>query len=107
MDKMSVNITSKPLEAHPKKQILKVVADDASEKETVQKGVAQGVQVDISEEGAEKSLEDKNQAAFRKLLGNEDVDQASQSEGDLLDELIAEIQEKLEKTTAGNCIVTQ
>jgi len=74
-----------------------VVADDASEKETVQKGVAQGVQVDISEEGAEKSLEDKNQAAFRKLLGNEDVDQASQSEGDPLDELIAEIQEKLEK----------
>ncbi|ALS33235.1 hypothetical protein PTRA_a2115 [Pseudoalteromonas translucida KMM 520] len=77
MDKMSVNITSKSLEAHPKKQILKVVADDVSEKQTVQKGVAQGVQVDISEEGAEKSLEDKNQAAFRKLLGNEDVDQAS------------------------------
>ncbi|MGB5789381.1 MAG: hypothetical protein WBH48_07585, partial [Pseudoalteromonas nigrifaciens] len=71
MDKMSVNITSKPLETYPKKQILKVVADDVSEKETVQKGVAQGVQVDISEEGAEKSLEDKNQAAFRKLLGNE------------------------------------
>ncbi|ASM54270.1 hypothetical protein PNIG_a2230 [Pseudoalteromonas nigrifaciens] len=97
MDKMSVNITSKPLETYPKKQILKVVADDDSEKETVQKGVAQGVQVDISEEGAEKSLADKNQAAFRKLLGNEDVDQASQSEGDPLDELIAEIQEKLEK----------
>ena len=54
MDKMSVHITSKPLETYPKKQIIKVVADDVSEKETVQKEVAQGVQVDISEEGAEK-----------------------------------------------------
>ncbi|KAA1160769.1 hypothetical protein EU508_09990 [Pseudoalteromonas fuliginea] len=97
MDKMSVHINSKPLEIYPQKQTLKVVADEVTEKATVHKAAVQSDQVDISEEGKEKSLEDQNREALRKLSGNEDVNQASQSEGDPLDEQIAEIQEKIEK----------
>lgn len=97
MDKMSVHITSKPLETYPQKQTLKVVADEVTEKATMHKAADQSDQVDISEEGKEKSLEDQNREALRKLSGNEDVSQASQSEEDPLDEQIAEIQEKLEK----------
>lgn len=97
MDKMSVHLTSKPLETYPQKQILKMVADEVTEKATVHKAADQSDQVDISEEGKEKSLEDQNREALRKLSGNEDVNQASQSEEDPLDEQIAEIQEKIEK----------
>ncbi|WP_350586691.1 hypothetical protein [Pseudoalteromonas sp. RB2-MNA-CIBAN-0110] len=94
---MSVHITSKPLETYPQKQILKMVADEVTEKATIHKAADKSDQVDISEEGKEKSLEDKNREALRKLSGNEDVSQASQSDEDSLDEQIAEIQEKLEK----------
>lgn len=94
---MSVHITSKPLETYPQKQILKVVADEVTEKATIHKAADKSDQVDISEEGKEKSLEDQNREALRKLSGNEDVSQASQSKEDPLDEQIAEIQEKLEK----------
>lgn len=97
MDKMSVHITSKPLETYPQKQTLKVVADEVTEKATMHKAADQSDQVDISEKGKEKSLEDQNREALRKLSGNEDVSQASQSEEDPLDEQIAEIQEKIEK----------
>jgi len=97
MDKMSVHITSKPLETYLQKQTLKVVADEVTEKAIVHKAAVKSDQVDISEEGKEKSLEDQNREALRKLSGNEDVSQASQSEEDPLDEQIAEIQEKLEK----------
>ena len=94
---MSVHITSKPLETYPQKQTLKVVADEVTEKATIHKAADQSDQVDISEEEKEKSLEDQNREALRKLSGNEDVSQASQSEEDPIDEQIAEIQEKLEK----------
>ncbi|WP_223231658.1 hypothetical protein [Pseudoalteromonas distincta] len=94
---MSVHITSKPLETYPQKQTLKVVADEVTEKATVHKAAVKSDQVDISEEGKEKSLEDQNREALRKLSGNEDASQASQSEGDPIDEQIAEIQEKIEK----------
>ncbi|MEI8706842.1 hypothetical protein [Pseudoalteromonas sp. B62] len=94
---MSVHINSKPLEIYPQKQTLKVVADEVTEKATVHKVAVQSDQVDISEEGKEKSLEDQNREALRKLSGNEDVNQASQSEEDPIDEQIAEIQEKIEK----------
>ena len=94
---MSVHITPKPLETYPQKQTLKVVADEVTEKATMHKAADQSDQVDISEEGKEKSLEDQNREALRKLSGNEDASQASQSEEDPLDEQIAEIQEKLEK----------
>lgn len=97
MDKMSVHITPKPLETYPQKQTLKVVADGVTEKPTEHKAAVQSDQVDISEEGKEKSLEDQNREALRKLSGNEDVSQASQSEEDPLDKQIAEIQEKIEK----------
>jgi len=97
MDKMSVHITFKTLEAYPQKQTLKVVADEVTEKATMHKAAVQIDQVDISEEGKEKNLEDQNREALRKLSGNEDVSQASQSEEDPLDEQIAEIQEKIEK----------
>lgn len=94
---MSVHINSKPLEIYPQKQTLKVVADEVTEKATVHKVAVKSDQVDISEEGKEKSLEDQNREALRKLSGNEDVNQASQSEEDPIDEQIAEIQEKIEK----------
>ncbi|MBZ2194156.1 hypothetical protein JFJ09_18320 [Pseudoalteromonas arctica] len=97
MDKMSVHITSKPLETYPQKQTLKVVADEVTEKAIVHKAAVQSDQVDISEEGKEKSLEDQNREALHKLSGNEDASQASQSEEDPIDEQIAEIQEKIEK----------
>ncbi|WP_231615003.1 hypothetical protein [Pseudoalteromonas sp. SWN166] len=55
MDKMSVHITSKPLETYPQnypqKQTLKVVADEVTEKATIHKAADQSDQVDISEEG--------------------------------------------------------
>ena len=41
MDKMSVHITSKPLETYPQKQTLKVVADEVTEKATVHKAAVQ------------------------------------------------------------------
>ena len=97
MDKMSVHITPKPLATYPQKQTLKVVADGVTEKATMHKAADQSDQVDISEEGKEKSLEDQNREALRKLSGNEDASQVSQSEEDPLDEQIAEIQEKIEK----------
>lgn len=74
-----------------------MVADEVTEKATVHKAAVQSDQVDISEEGKEKSLEDQNREALRKLSGNEDASQASQSEEDPIDEQIAEIQEKIEK----------
>lgn len=56
-------------------------------------------QVTISEEAKEKSINDKNQAAMRKMLGNEDIDERNGEGKNTLDEQIAELQEKIAKLT--------
>lgn len=57
-------------------------------------------QVSISEEAREKSFNDKNQEAMRKILGKEGVDATNTEELKSLDEKIAELQEKIVKLMA-------
>lgn len=57
-------------------------------------------QVTISEEAREKSTNDKNQAAMRKLSGQEDVGVTNDKEPKTVDEKIAELQEKIAKLIA-------
>ena len=56
-------------------------------------------QVNISEEARQKSIDDKNQAAMRKMLGKEEVDETKNEGQKTLDEQIAELQEKIAKLT--------
>ena len=63
---------------------------------------SQSDQVNISEEARQKSVDDTNQTAMRKIMGKEDVNEA-EGEGEgkkTLDEKIAELQEKITKLTA-------
>jgi len=57
-------------------------------------------QVNISEEAREKSVDDINQAAMRKIMGKEDVNKAEGEDQKALDEKIAELQEKITRLTA-------
>jgi hypothetical protein len=57
-------------------------------------------QVSISEEAREKSFNDKNQEAMRKILGKEGVDATNTEEPKSLDDKIAELQEKIVKLMA-------
>ena len=57
-------------------------------------------QVNISEEGRQKSIDDENQAAMRKMAGNEDVNSAQADGEQTLDEKIAELREEITKVTA-------
>ncbi|MDO7084883.1 hypothetical protein WNY51_03540 [Pseudocolwellia sp. AS88] len=57
-------------------------------------------QVNISEEGRQKSIDDENQAAMRKMAGNEDVNSAQADGEQTLDEKIAELREEITKLTA-------
>jgi hypothetical protein len=59
----------------------------------------QSDQVNISEEARQKSLDDENQSAMRKLMGKEEVDEAQGEGKETLDEKIAELQEKIAKLT--------
>jgi hypothetical protein len=52
-------------------------------------------QVTISEEAREKSTNDKNQTAMRKILGKEDVSGTNGEEKKTVDERISELQEKI------------
>ncbi len=57
--------------------------------------------VTISNAGHEKNVSDKNQAAFRKMMGHEEVESTKNSDGKTdIDEKIAELQEKIEKLMA-------
>jgi len=56
-------------------------------------------QVNISEEARQKNIDDKNQAALRKMMGKEEVDEAAGEGEKTLDEQIAELQEKIAKLT--------
>jgi len=57
-------------------------------------------QVNISEEARQKSVDDTNQAAMRKIMGKEDVNKTEGEDQKALDEKIAELQEKITKLTA-------
>ena len=57
-------------------------------------------QVTISEEAREKSASDKNQAAMRKLLGQEDVSGTNGEEQKTVEEKIAELKEKIAELIA-------
>jgi hypothetical protein len=57
-------------------------------------------QVTISEEAREKSTKDKNQAAMRKLSGQEDVGGINGKEQKTVDEKVAELQEKIAELIA-------
>ena len=61
---------------------------------------SQSDQVNISEEARQKSVDDTNQAAMRKIMGKEDVNEAEGEGKKTLDEKIAELQEKITKLTA-------
>jgi hypothetical protein len=56
--------------------------------------------VTISEEAREKSVNDANQAAMRKMMGKEEVDETNGEKPQTLDEKIAELQEKIAKLMA-------
>ena len=57
-------------------------------------------QVTISAEAREKSTNDKNQAAMRKILGQEEVSGTNGEEKKTVDEKIAELQEKITELIA-------
>ncbi|PKG80944.1 hypothetical protein CXF85_19435 [Colwellia sp. 75C3] len=57
-------------------------------------------QVTISEEAREKSTNDKNQAAMRKMAGQDEVSGANGEEKKTVDEKIAELQEKIAELVA-------
>ena len=61
---------------------------------------SQSDQVNISEEARQKSVDDTNQAAMRKIMGKEDVNETEGEGKKTLDEKIAELQEKITKLTA-------
>lgn len=61
---------------------------------------SQSDQVNISEEARQKSIDDKNQAAMRKIMGKEEVEEAGGEGQKTLDEQIAELQEQIAKLTA-------
>ncbi len=61
---------------------------------------SQSDQVNISEEARQKSVDDTNQTAMRKIMGKEDVNEAEGEGKKTLDEKIAELQEKITKLTA-------
>jgi len=57
-------------------------------------------QVTISEEAREKSTNDKNQAAMRKLSGQEEVGRTNGEEQKTVEEKISELQEKIAELIA-------
>jgi len=61
---------------------------------------SQSEQVNVSEEARQKSVDDTNQVAMRKIMGKEDVNEVEGEGKRTLDEKIAELQEKITKLTA-------
>lgn len=54
--------------------------------------------VTISNAGHEKNVNEKNQAAFRKMMGHEEVESSKKSDGKAdIDDKIAELKEKIDK----------
>ena len=75
-------------------------SSQASSAESKQSANSQTDQVNISEEARQKSIDDENQAAMRKMAGNEDVNSAQADGEQTLDEKIAELREEITKLTA-------
>lgn len=72
----------------------------SAEIDTSSSGNLKTDQVTISEEAREKSTDDKNQAAMRKILGQEEVSGTNGKEQKTVDEKIAELQEKIAELIA-------
>lgn len=96
-DNMQVNIPiyQEPVSASKLEELNQ--ASSAEKKLSVN---SQSDQVNISEEARQKSVDDTNQTAMRKIMGKEDVNEAEGEGKKTLDEKIAELQEKITKLTA-------
>jgi hypothetical protein len=94
-NKMQVSIKQSPQEiAMTSKQ---AIANVENSNPKAAGGLAED-KVTISNAGHEKNVSDKNQAAFRKMMGHEEVDSTKKNDGKGdIDEKIAELQEKIEK----------
>ena len=96
-DNMQVNI---PIYQEP---VSASKLDELNQASSVEKKLSvnsQSDQVNISEEARQKSVDDTNQAAMRKIMGKEDVNETEGEGKKTLDEKIAELQEKITKLTA-------
>ncbi|MFT5757801.1 MAG: PDZ domain-containing secreted protein [Alteromonadaceae bacterium] len=103
-DKMQVAIAPAHQEKIPASEqaALKVAALNATAEKnaTLSATNSPADKVTISEEAREKSVNDANQAAMRKMMGKEEVDGTDGEKPQTLDEKIAELQEKIAKLTA-------
>jgi hypothetical protein len=95
VNKMQVSIKQSPQEiAMASKQA--IINVESSTPKTA--GSLEEDTVTISNAGHEKNVSDKNQAAFRKMMGHEEVESTKKGDGKAdIDEKIAELQEKIEK----------
>ena len=96
-DNMQVNI---PIYQEPVSASKSDELNQASSAEKKLSVNSQSDQVNISEEARQKSVDDTNQTAMRKIMGKEDVNEAEGEGQRTLDEKIAELQEKITKLTA-------
>ncbi len=98
-ENMQVNVTV-PLYQEPVSASKLAELNQASSAEKKLSVSFQSDQVNISEEARQKSVDDKNQTAMRKIMGKEDVNEAEGEGQRTLDEKIAELREKITKLTA-------
>ncbi|NQY88775.1 MAG: hypothetical protein HRT51_13710 [Colwellia sp.] len=98
-ENMQVNVTI-PIYQEPVSASKLAELNQASSAEKKLSVNFQSDQVNISEEARQKSVDDKNQAAMRKLMGKEDVNEAEGEGQRTLDEKIAELREKITTLTA-------
>lgn len=96
-DNMQVNI---PIYQEPVSASKLDELNQASSAEKKLSVNSQSDQVNISEEARQKSVDDTNQTAMRKIMGKEDVNETEVEGKKTLDEKIAELQEKITKLTA-------
>ena len=96
-DNMQVNI---PIYQEPVSASKLDELNQASSAEKKLSVNSQSDQVNISEEARQKSVDDTNQTAMRKIMGKEDVNEAEGEGQRTLEEKIAELQEKITKLTA-------
>ncbi len=89
-ENMQVNVTI-PIYQEPVSASKLAELNQASSAEKKLSVNFQSDQVNISEEARQKSVDDKNQAAMRKLMGKEDVNEAEGEGQRTLDEKIAEL----------------
>jgi len=100
MNNMSVSINTVYKKALTINQLSEGDKQSGAQHNDVTNTTSQSVDVKLSDEAKEKSLQDSNQQALRKLMGKEDVEGVEDS-GDkqTLDEMIAELQEEIAQLT--------